>query len=62
MMEILQILKFSFKGEWLDFNDGWITQELDKVSVIDVPPSTIHELLTTGQVEELTRLLCQEKS
>jgi hypothetical protein len=30
--------------------------------VVDVPPSTIHELLATGQVEELTRLLCQEKS
>jgi hypothetical protein len=62
MMEILQILKFSFKGERLDFNDGWITRELDEISVIDVPPSTIHELLATGQVEELTRLLCQEKS
>ena len=63
MMEILQILKFSYKGERLDFNDGWITQE-HELSVVDVPPSTVHELLATGQVEELTlaQLLCQGKS
>jgi len=61
MMEILQILKFSFKGERLDFNDGWITEEHEP-SVVDVPPSTVGELLATGQVEELTRLLCQEKT
>jgi hypothetical protein len=33
-----------------------------EISVIDVPLSTVHELLATGQVEELTRLPCQGKS
>jgi len=59
MMEILQI---SFKTEKLNFNNGWITQEPDEISVIDVPCSTAHKLLTTGQVEELTQILCQGKS
>ena len=31
MVEILEILNFSFKGERLD---GWITQELDVISVL----------------------------
>jgi hypothetical protein len=57
-MEILQILKFLFCLERLDFNDQWVSREED-LSVVDISPEVIDDLLATHQIDDLSRLISE---
>ncbi|KAJ7791123.1 hypothetical protein B0H14DRAFT_2395943, partial [Mycena olivaceomarginata] len=56
VMEMLQILKFDYRKGRVSFTDGWVATE-EELSVIDVEPGILEELLATGKVQELVDLL-----
>ncbi|GLB45634.1 putative hAT family C-terminal dimerisation region [Lyophyllum shimeji] len=56
MMEILQMLKFMFRSERLDFNDNWVSREQDMV-VADINPSVLEDMIAWRDISELDRLL-----
>lgn len=56
MMEMLQILKFSYRQHRLRFCDGLVATEAE-LSVIDVDPELIDGLLSTGRTQELKDLV-----
>lgn len=58
MMEILQMLKFLFRSERLDFNDRWVDREED-LTVVDVAPEIIDDMIAKRQISELTNLLLE---
>ena len=55
-MEMLQILKYRFRNERLSFTDDLVSDPRE-LSVIDVPPEVITELLADGRIGELQELL-----
>ncbi|KAG5648642.1 hypothetical protein H0H81_006901 [Sphagnurus paluster] len=61
MMEMLQVLKYSFKSERLDFNDEWVARE-EELSVVDITSEEFDHLIATGQLEELSRLIALSSS
>jgi hypothetical protein len=50
-MEMLQILTFDYRKGRVSFTDGWVATE-EELSVIDVEPGILEELLATGKVQE----------
>ncbi|KAJ6626190.1 hypothetical protein B0H10DRAFT_1781918, partial [Mycena sp. CBHHK59/15] len=56
VVEILQLLKFMFRNDHLDFTKGLLSTE-EELSVIDVSPDVIDELLSAGRIEELMALI-----
>lgn len=56
VIEMLQILKFIYRNGRIDFTEGWIATE-EELSVIDVDPQILEELLAAGRIEELVDLL-----
>ena len=56
MMEKLQILKFTFASERMDFNDKWVTTE-EEISVPDVSSHCMEDLFATRQLNTLDLLL-----
>jgi hypothetical protein len=56
MMEVLQILKFIFRKDRLNFMEGLVSTE-EELTLIDVDPSVIEELLSAGRVGDLVDLL-----
>jgi hypothetical protein len=47
---MLQILKFIYRNGRIDFTEGWIATE-EELSVIDVDPQILEELLATGRTQ-----------
>ena len=56
MMEILQVLKYLYKQDQLDFTSHWIANE-DDYSIDNATAHAINELLNAGKTEELHDLL-----
>ncbi|KAF8871222.1 hypothetical protein BD779DRAFT_1478372 [Infundibulicybe gibba] len=56
MMEILQILKFIFRAERLDFNDDWIAVE-EELCVINIPPDILKDMISSRRITELLDML-----
>ena len=56
MMEKLQILKFTFASERMDFNNKWVSTE-EEISVPDVSPHSMDDLFATRQLDALELLL-----
>lgn len=52
MMERLQILKFRFRNDRLSFTDDLLCSD-EELSVIDLDPLIVEELLEAGRVSEL---------
>jgi hypothetical protein len=52
MMEKLQILKFCFQNDRLSFTDDLLCTD-EELSVIDLDPEVVDELLESGRIEEL---------
>ena len=59
-MEILQILKFLFCSERLDFNYQWISRD-EELSAADVTPDVIDNLLATHRVDDLLALMSESQ-
>lgn len=55
-MEMLQILKYRFRRDRLDFTEGLVANERE-LTVIDVPKEKVEELFSQGRIEELQELL-----
>ncbi|KAJ7458159.1 hypothetical protein FB451DRAFT_981282, partial [Mycena latifolia] len=51
VMEMLQILKFIYRNGRISFTH-WVATE-EELSVIDVDPGVLEELLATGKMKEL---------
>ncbi|KAJ7352029.1 hypothetical protein DFH08DRAFT_654081, partial [Mycena albidolilacea] len=56
VIKMLQILKFIYRNGPIDFTERWIATE-EELSVIDVDPQILGELLAAGRIEELVHLL-----
>lgn len=56
MMEILQILKFIYRGDRLNFTADLISTE-QELSVIDVDAEVVQDLLSRGKVQDLVDLV-----
>ena len=59
MMEVLQILKYSFRG--LQFLEDLTLDHDAKVSVADLDPTVVDELASQGRIADLERLLVPSK-
>ena len=57
LLEVLQILKFLFKQEQLNFSEDWVAKEEDYTIEGEVTEYAIRELLSLGKVAELSDLL-----
>jgi hypothetical protein len=51
-MEQLQILKYWFRNDRLSFTEDLLCTE-EELSVIDLSPEKVDELISTGRIEEL---------
>lgn len=69
-MEVLQILKALYRADRLDFTKSWITKSSEmaeesndgvctvtEMSVVDVDGEIIRDLLISGNIAEVTRLI-----
>lgn len=57
LLEVLQILKFLFKQERLNFSEDWVAKEEDYTIEGEVTENAIRELLSSGKITELFDLL-----
>ncbi|KAG5634050.1 hypothetical protein H0H81_003615, partial [Sphagnurus paluster] len=57
LMEMLQVLKYSFKQDQLDFTADWIVKEEDYTIDGAITEAAVQELLLAGKIEELSDLL-----
>ena len=64
MVKVLQILKYIFKQEHLDFSGGWATTEADMLVADHIPsgdansvPTTVIEKLTNCKPQQITDIL-----
>jgi hypothetical protein len=57
LLEVLQILKFLFKQERLNFSEDWVAKEEDYTIEGEVTENAIRELLSSGKISELFDLL-----
>jgi hypothetical protein len=55
-MEELQIMKFIFRGERLNFTEDLICTE-HELSVLDLSSITVDYLLETGKIDELKKYI-----
>ena len=55
-MEVLQILKFIYRQERLDFSSDWISKEQD-LNDISVGTEQARELMMSGNLDKLVELL-----
>ena len=55
-MEVLQILKYFYRGERLDFTDRLLATE-EECLMVDIPTLTLDELVKTGNIEGLQALI-----
>lgn len=57
LMEMLQVLKYAYKQDRLDFTEDWIAKEEDYAIDGKVTEAAARELMSGGNVEELYELL-----
>ncbi|THV02520.1 hypothetical protein K435DRAFT_587790, partial [Dendrothele bispora CBS 962.96] len=60
MMEMLQILKYLYRSERLNFTDHWIVKNFKGQltgTQLDVDPAVIQELVSSGRIDELTKVI-----
>lgn len=55
-MEILQLLKYTFRQDRLSFTEDLVCSE-EELSVIDFPKDRVEELFASGKIEELQSLI-----
>ena len=55
-MEVLQITKYLYRSQHLDFTAGLLATE-EECSVIDVPASVLADMLRSGNIEGLESLI-----
>jgi hypothetical protein len=55
-MEVLQMIKYLYRSQRLDFTNGLLATE-EECSVIDVPASTLANMLRSGNIERLESLI-----
>ena len=56
MMEMLQMLKFQFRSEQLDFNNNWVSSE-GKLSIMDISPEVVEEMIWEQRISDLDDLI-----
>ena len=56
MMEMLQMLKFQFRSERLDFNNNWVSSE-GKLSVMDISPEVVEGMISEQRISDLDNLI-----
>ena len=56
MMEMLQMLKFQFWSERLDFNNNWVSSEGD-LSVMDISPEVVEGMILDQRISDLDELI-----
>lgn len=56
MMEMLQILKYILRNDRLTFTDDLVCTERE-LSVIDIAPDVLEDLLSQGKLDEFIELL-----
>jgi hypothetical protein len=56
MMEMLQILKFIYRNDRLNFTQDLISTE-QELSVIDISADAVKDLLARGKVDDLIALI-----
>lgn len=61
LLEALQVLKYSYKQDRLDFMTGYLAKEEDYAIEGELTPAAIEELLTLGKVDELSDLIHNSK-
>ncbi|KAG5636786.1 hypothetical protein H0H81_006900 [Sphagnurus paluster] len=57
LMEVLQVLKYSFKQDCLNFTKDWIAKEEDYTPGGRLTEAAVWELMLAGKVDELSDLL-----
>ncbi|KAF5376407.1 hypothetical protein D9615_008613 [Tricholomella constricta] len=57
LMEMLQVLKYTYKQDRLDFTEGWLAKEEDYNIGGEVTESAVRELVLSGKGDELYELL-----
>jgi len=60
LMEVIQMSKYLHRGERLDFTTGLLATE-EECSIIDVPASTLADLLRSGNTEALEILITRSR-
>jgi len=60
VLEALQVLKFSYKQDWLTFTSDFIAEEADYSISGLVSINAIDELMAAGRIDELTQLLMNQ--
>ena len=59
LMEVIQMSKYLHRGERLDFTTGLLPTE-EECSIIDVPASTLADLLRSGNTKALEILITRD--
>lgn len=54
-LEVLQVLKYLYKQDQLDFTSHWVAKEVD-YSLDSATEAAIHELVSSAKTEELLDL------
>ncbi|KAJ2913342.1 hypothetical protein MD484_g7075, partial [Candolleomyces efflorescens] len=59
MMEVLQVSKFAFKSERLNFSNNWVAQEeeLAEITAVDIDPKVLLHLLENRELQKLSDLI-----
>ena len=61
MLEALQILKFTYKQDRLNFTEDLVTDERDYTIFGPVTPRAVDELVAAGKLPELDKLLANTR-
>jgi len=61
MLEALQILKFTYKQDRLNFTEDLVADEWDYTISGPVTPRAVDELVTAGKLPELDELLANAR-
>lgn len=57
-MEVLQVLKFSYKSDLLDFRDKWAATEAElETRMINMSSATLQGLLDNGEMGTLLEII-----
>jgi hypothetical protein len=56
MMEMLQVLKFIYRGDRLSFTENLLSSEFE-LSILDIEPQVIDRLMAEGRIDELCELV-----
>ncbi|KAG8938744.1 hypothetical protein FRC03_006934 [Tulasnella sp. 419] len=60
-MSGLQLLKFSYRNDRLNFTSDWIATE-EEFSIDNITPQVVEELMAAGKYSELAELLATSET